>query len=301
MAAHTSSVETSLAIHIVEDHNEVLEYIYSDIGKKILPFTGICLVHFDSHPDLLAPQDMPADRVYDKENLFESLSIGDWILPAVYAGHFTSIVWIKPPWSNQIPTGQHMLSVGKHCQCGYLRVHLPIAYYLSEGLYACLDQLENVKTVPLYVLTLDLKEHIDTISDPCITIQKLLEESSACILDVDLDFFSTVNPFKLMFTEEQYEYLSHLYGFELSKANEDDPSEVNESRLCKLSSLLDLWSGKLADKNLIETQIKSLIGQEKNGDIIEADDVGWLMAEFPLQSMLNTHSWYDDRSTTSCQ
>lgn len=83
----------------------------------------------------------------------------------------------------------------------YFRVHLPIAYYLSEGLYACLDQLENVKTIPLYVLMFDLKEHIDTISEPCIILQKLLEESSAWILDIDLDFFSTVNPFKFMFTE----------------------------------------------------------------------------------------------------
>ena len=123
MAAPGSSAN-SLGIHIVEDHNEVLEHIYADIGKKALPFTGTCLVHFDSHPDLLAPQEMPADRVYHKEDLFESLSIGDWILPAIYAGHFTSIVWIKPPWSNQIATGHFMLSVGKHRQFGYLRLKM---------------------------------------------------------------------------------------------------------------------------------------------------------------------------------
>ena len=118
MEAKTSEV---LQIHIVEDHNEALEYIYRDIGKKTLPFSGTCLVHFDSHPDLLSPQDMPADIVHDKERLLESLSIGDWILPAVYAGHLASIVWLKPPWSTQIPNGRYTLTVGKHRQHAQLR------------------------------------------------------------------------------------------------------------------------------------------------------------------------------------
>ena len=80
------------------------------------------------------------------------------------------------------------------------RVNLPIAYYLSEGLYSSLDQLENVKAVPLYVFTVELKEN-SVESELCLIIQKLLTESSAWILDIDLDFFSTKNPFKSMFTE----------------------------------------------------------------------------------------------------
>ena len=41
--------------------------------------------------------------VDSKSRLFESLSIENWILPAVYAGHISTIVWVHPVWANQIP------------------------------------------------------------------------------------------------------------------------------------------------------------------------------------------------------
>lgn len=102
-----------IPLHIVEDHNEALEHIYNAIGAKRLPFTGICFVHFDSHPDLLSP-DLSVDHIYDKETLLDAVSIADWILPAVYAGHFECVVWLKPPWACQIQDGRHTLIVGKH-------------------------------------------------------------------------------------------------------------------------------------------------------------------------------------------
>ncbi len=44
-----------LPVTIVEDHDEALPVIYRAIGKKLLPFHSIGLVHFDAHPDLLSP------------------------------------------------------------------------------------------------------------------------------------------------------------------------------------------------------------------------------------------------------
>ena len=61
---------------------------------------------------------MHADSVFDPDTLYDATSIPDWILPLVrcplgapmrtgdrrqvYAGHIATVVWIKPPWADQI-------------------------------------------------------------------------------------------------------------------------------------------------------------------------------------------------------
>jgi hypothetical protein len=111
-----------IPIYIVENHNDVLPFIYRCIGSKHLPFIGNTILHFDSHPDMLIPQDLKADTVFKKEELFDSLSIENWILPAAFAGHLGKIVWIKPPWADQISYGNHNFKIGK-TESGELRVN----------------------------------------------------------------------------------------------------------------------------------------------------------------------------------
>lgn len=109
-----------LPVHVFEDHDEALVHIYRFIGSKKLTFSGNCLVHFDSHPDLLLP-DMMADEAFNKDALFAQISIADWITPAVYAGHLSHIVWLKPSWSQQIEDGCYQLVVGQDSGSGKLR------------------------------------------------------------------------------------------------------------------------------------------------------------------------------------
>ncbi|XP_070211010.1 UPF0489 protein C5orf22-like isoform X2 [Littorina saxatilis] len=116
--------------------------------------SGVPIVHFDAHPDLLLPLHMQADDVFDREKLYSGLSIENWILPLVYAGHIGEIYWLKPPWADQIPDALHRtFSVGKWKQTGEIRMTLDDPYFLTEALYAPECQLTDVKSVTLHVIT----------------------------------------------------------------------------------------------------------------------------------------------------
>ncbi|XP_006873570.1 PREDICTED: UPF0489 protein C5orf22 homolog [Chrysochloris asiatica] len=141
-----------LPVWVVEDHQEVLPFIYRAIGSKHLPASDISFVHFDSHPDLLIPVNMPADTVFDKEALFGELSIENWIMPAVYAGHFSHVLWLHPPWAQQMKEGKHHFLVGKDTSTTTIRVTSTDHYFLSDGLYVPEDQLENQKPLHLDVV-----------------------------------------------------------------------------------------------------------------------------------------------------
>ncbi|XP_032665558.1 UPF0489 protein C5orf22 homolog isoform X2 [Odontomachus brunneus] len=108
-------------IYVVEGHDEVLPFIYRCLGSKHLPFQDNTFIHLDSHPDMVIPPAMQADIVWDKLRLFSELSIENWILPAVYAGHFKYLIWVKPPWANQMQDGVQTFLIGKHKDNGLIR------------------------------------------------------------------------------------------------------------------------------------------------------------------------------------
>ncbi|NWX51667.1 CE022 protein, partial [Steatornis caripensis] len=136
----------------------VLPFIYRAIGSKHLPDSNISFVHLDSHPDLLIPVNMPADTVFDKEALFSELSIENWIMPAVYAGHISQVIWLHPPWAQQISEGKHKFLIGKDISTTTIRVTGTDHYFLSDGLYVPADQLENQKPLNLHVILINPTE-----------------------------------------------------------------------------------------------------------------------------------------------
>ncbi|NXJ59125.1 CE022 protein, partial [Rostratula benghalensis] len=149
---------SALPVWVVEDHQDVLPFIYRAIGSKHLPASNISFVHLDSHPDLLIPVNMPADTVFDKEALFSELSIENWIMPAVYAGHISQVVWLHPPWAQQISEGKHDFLIGKDISTTTIRVTGTDHYFLSDGLYVPADQLENQKPLNLHVICINPTE-----------------------------------------------------------------------------------------------------------------------------------------------
>ncbi|XP_031299450.1 UPF0489 protein C5orf22 homolog isoform X3 [Camelus dromedarius] len=223
-------------------------------------------------------------------------------MPAVYAGHFSHVIWLHPTWAQQIREGRHHFLVGKDTSTTTIRVTSTDHYFLSDGLYVTEDQLENQKPLQLDVIMvkpyklcnnqeendivssakkpkLSLEDAKDTAStngdsyseglgkdtvtqkrdqtclqpscscssesQECQTtvstaeILEILEKGDAFIIDIDLDFFSVKNPFKEMFTQEEYKILQELYQFKKPGTNltEEDLVDCVDTRIHQLEDL----------------------------------------------------------------
>ncbi|NXD69883.1 CE022 protein, partial [Eolophus roseicapillus] len=135
----------ALPVWVVEDHQDVLPFIYRAIGSKHLPGSNITFVHLDSHPDLLIPVNMPADTVYDKEALFSNLRCMNFLFSVVreYIMLLAQVVSL----------GNRRSLIVVNC-----RVTGTDNYFLSDGLYVPADQLENQKPLNLHVILINPTE-----------------------------------------------------------------------------------------------------------------------------------------------
>lgn len=219
---------TKIPILIVENHNDVLELLLPALANRYLPFQNNIMIHFDSHPDMCVPRQMPAEVTFDRQPLLESLSIENWIVPMWYAQHINEIAWIRPPWAHQIPDGHHQFSVGEFN--GKIHVSSPLDYFLSDGGYKEEKLLSNAKRVSL---------HVSEIDD---SLNELLrdEPDTHWILDIDLDYFSTLNPFLSIYPKANtYEKLREIFKVEKTYdvANPESVAEYADER----NHLLDFF------------------------------------------------------------
>lgn len=193
-----------IPIFIVEDHNDVLEFVYRCLGSRHLPFNDNTIIHFDSHPDMTIPRSMPSEFVFKKEKLLDALSIENWILPTCFAGHFRHLVWLKPYWAEQIKDNDYQFVIGDYC--GNIRVNSTLEYFLSEASYQPESELSNKKLIDLKVRTLsgDFVGHSELIPS----------DIGVFMLDIDLDFFSTHNPFINIYERAGvYQKLKKIFAF----------------------------------------------------------------------------------------
>lgn len=312
-----------LPVWIVEDHHDVVCHIYRAIASRHLPLKNIKMVHLDSHPDLLIPVNMPADTVFDKEKLLSELSIENWIMPMVYAGHVSCVAWLHPYWAQQIREGEHRMSVGRDVSTTTIRVTSADNYFLSDGLFVPEEQLENSKPLRLNVVKVNpvrpgkqtqvhtdrcsvkrrrtdgievgesscaellsrctdalqpaegssSNNHTTTQKEPTSDetglggdgdegddeegstgyvvkrISEILSETEPYILDIDLDFFTCKNPFKELYTQEEYAHLKELYSFRgpSSDADQEELEECVSQRIHQLEDLVAAFADLLED------------------------------------------------------
>lgn len=241
---------------MVEYHHEVLPFIYRNIGSKHLPLEGIGFVHFDSHPDMSIPKEMPADDVYDKNKLFDTISIEDWMLPAAYGGHLKELLWIKPPWAKQISDGRRVFRIGASKHDNTIKVDCNESYFVSEWLFCPASEMKNTKEVVLKVMTLGkaINNELDDLNSVKVDLRESLQEEAHYILDIDLDFFSTNNPFELLYSKAfLYEKLKTLYRYEPPKSlSEEDIIASTQKRKEQMEFLRSMFQN-LQHKNPLPT------------------------------------------------
>ncbi|XP_004347058.2 hypothetical protein CAOG_05373 [Capsaspora owczarzaki ATCC 30864] len=177
---------------VVDAHDRALVHWHNAIRARQLPLSKIGLVHFDSHPDLGIPDHLQAATVFKPDELYQQIDIAEFILPAVFAGHVSHMLWIRPPWARQIADGKYTITVGRELISGLVKVHCGeqlLPYFVDDG--AAVERLEaldgpSCKTLALCVAALPLvpAQHA-FLSDASV---------STWILDIDLDYFSTTNP-----------------------------------------------------------------------------------------------------------
>uniref|UniRef100_G3MP00 Uncharacterized protein n=1 Tax=Amblyomma maculatum TaxID=34609 RepID=G3MP00_AMBMU len=209
-----------IPVRVVEPHFHALSHIYRAIGSKKLNFDGLLMIHLDAHPDLVIPSQLEPQKVRDREHVMSSIDIESWIMPAALAGHFDRFLWVRSPWSDQLPDGDHCFLIGE--KGGRAKVSCPLPYFLSECAWASSEELSGAHEVTLRVQPLDwllAHQSADKAWQPSLR---------QVVLDIDLDFYSTQDPFSLMLTANQMARLRKLYHW-------DWPKDVRDTQKIKVA------------------------------------------------------------------
>lgn len=249
-----------IPVYVVEEHNDALQFIYSAIGGKRLPVEGTTLVHLDAHPDMLISRQLTGEEARSGKKLLPLLEIENWIVPAAAAGHISRVVWLRPPWAHQFSDGTQDITVGDNPQTGLLRVDSTEPYFLSDALYS--SELCNSRVFNLTVAELGDPDNTRTDEDNHIKhLVNNLNIQSPFVLDIDLDFFSTGNPFVSLYESiGLYDRLEKIFEFKRPESVDKDILnnfvKEREKQLDELECLfkhlenhgsLNNWSGECTD------------------------------------------------------
>jgi hypothetical protein len=179
-SAHAAGPE----VVVTGPHDRALAYWIAAARNGRLPREGVTVVHVDAHPDLSVPQGpMPRGWRDDAREVLSRVHIASFQLAAVRIGLVDEIVWLRPRWAETFPDGERTFQLGQLAN-GELAVDDPSDHYVLDAGYAPADRLVDTQPVRLRVMPLDAAAAAGA----------LLAESPV-VLDIDLDFFATRNPY----------------------------------------------------------------------------------------------------------
>lgn len=234
---------------------------------------------------MLIPKNMPSEDVFEKEKLFDAVSIEDWILPACYGGHLKNLIWVKPPWARQISNGKRTFRIGATDRDGTIRVDCKENYFVSECLFCPLEGLRNVKEVSLEVLTLGkaVENGTDDLRGIKGRLRETIRDETLYILDVDLDFFSTNNPFEALYSKASvYEHVKKLYRYDPPKSSStEDIIAASNNRTKQIDFLHEAFQCLQHKKPLPDCDNPTLNEIESLKDLLlkhyKEEEIDWLL------------------------
>lgn len=186
------SFNTAIHCCIVEEHCDIVPFIHALMRAKRLPLTDILLIHIDAHPDLVPIsepfffRDLSDTEAYSNA-LDRDGGIAEFILPLVYNGHISEILWVRSSWSQQIRDGSYEFKIGDSTtRAG---VTLKSSYYYDDGVVFDEKDLEPGAR--------SLRLGVCLSTENAAGVSFLDKHKDLWILDICLDYFSTLNPFYL--------------------------------------------------------------------------------------------------------
>lgn len=222
---------------ICEYHHDALRFILKSFGSRhLLMDSGNSpqMIHFDAHPDLVVPQIDPA-ILYDKDQLLEELSIENWIIPLCAMGLLSEVAWIKQDWAMQMPLGEHVFNVGvaaglEEGHGDRLAVDSQLEYFIGEGNFVeSSKELKEPRKFLLKVIELE---------DSNCNSSTMKLSNRPIILDIDLDFYSTNNPFWGIYKKAGlYAELKEIYQFKIDQKDIPGTVKRREGQLKYLKSI----------------------------------------------------------------
>ena len=189
---------------IVEDHCDIVPFLHACFRKKICcPTKKLLFVHFDAHPDMSVPTTTKLIDWTNLASLHDALEddvcgISQFIVPLVANEIISKVVWIRSPWSDQLDDGNYRYHVGDvlstssvDCARHDTAVSLAADYYVDDDSYRPESELNMVtaKMIDLTVACLGQPPQVHVIDN-------VENEDDVCwVLDICLDYFTTLNPF----------------------------------------------------------------------------------------------------------